>query len=297
MTIPFIYLAAMVAAYSRMFRGMSGSAGKRVSTATLPPNTGFTQVAGVDQAKGEVAEIVTMLKDPSRYVSMGARLPSGLLLVGPPGNGKTLLARAVAGEAGVPFFSCSGSDFVEMFVGRGAARVRKVFAQAKQAAPSILFIDELDAIGKARNQGFSIRDNAEAEQTLNQLLAAMDGLDTSNDGVIVIAATNRFNVLDEALTRPGRFDRVVKVSATRRDGPSVHPPARPSRLCSGGELSGNCCLKSKRLTRIPFPSLASFQVSLPDEKGRKDILRVHTRNLKLASEVRLREREREKDPH
>lgn len=235
MTIPFIYLGVMLAAYSRMFRGMAGSAGKRVSTANLPPNTGFTQVAGVDQAKTEVSEIVTMLKDPSRYVSMGARLPSGLLLVGPPGNGKTLLARAVAGEAGVPFFSCSGSDFVEMFVGRGAARVRRVFAQAKQAAPSILFIDELDAIGKARNQGFSIRDNAEAEQTLNQLLAAMDGLDTSNDGVIVIAATNRFNVLDEALTRPGRFDRVVKVS-------------------------------------------------LPDEKGRKDILKVHTRNLKLTSE-------------
>ena len=145
---PFIYLGGALYFYSRMFRGASGKAGKRVGVTALPTGSGFNQVAGVDQAKVEVAELVDMLRSPQRYQKIGARLPSGLLLVGPPGTGKTLLARAVAAEAGVPFFFCSGSDFVEMFVGRGAARVRQLFKQAQKSSPSILFLDELDAIGK-----------------------------------------------------------------------------------------------------------------------------------------------------
>ncbi len=210
---PVLYFGLIWTAYQRMMgKGASGKAGNRLAPTALPAGSGFTQVAGVGSAKQEVAEIVQMLRDPRRFAQAGARLPSGILLVGPPGTGKTLLARAVAAEAGVPFFYCSGSDFIEMFVGRGAARVRQLFKTAKKASPCILFVDELDAIGKIRNtNSFSIRDNSEAEQTLNQLLAAMDGIDTSNDGVVVLAATNRFTLLDEALTRPGRFDRVVKV--------------------------------------------------------------------------------------
>jgi cell division protease FtsH len=171
----------------------------------------FENVAGVEEAKTELAEIVEFLKFPQRYTAIGARIPKGVLLVGPPGTGKTLLAKAVAGEAGVPFFSISGSEFVELFVGAGAARVRDLFEQAKKQAPCIVFIDELDAIGKSRASGPFMGGNDEREQTLNQLLTEMDGFSAGDSTVIVLAATNRPETLDSALLRPGRFDRQVLV--------------------------------------------------------------------------------------
>ncbi len=170
----------------------------------------FDDVAGIDEAKEELQEIVEFLKDPSRFQRLGGKIPKGALLVGPPGTGKTLTARAVAGEAGVPFFTISGSDFVEMFVGVGASRVRDMFEQAKKNAPCIIFIDEIDAVGRSRGAGLG-GGNDEREQTLNQLLVEMDGFE-SNEGIILIAATNRPDVLDPALLRPGRFDRQVVVS-------------------------------------------------------------------------------------
>jgi cell division protease FtsH len=169
----------------------------------------FADVAGVEEAKEELVEIVDFLKDPKKYTSLGGKIPKGCLLVGPPGTGKTLLARAVAGEAGVPFFSISGSDFVEMFVGVGASRVRDLFEQGKKHAPCIIFIDEIDAVGRHRGAGMG-GGHDEREQTLNQLLVEMDGFE-SNEGVIIMAATNRLDVLDPALLRPGRFDRRVTV--------------------------------------------------------------------------------------
>ena len=169
----------------------------------------FEDVAGVEESKQEVEEVVQFLKDPGRFQRLGAKIPRGLMLVGPPGTGKTLLAKAIAGESGVPFFSISGSDFVEMFVGVGASRVRDMFEQAKKNAPCIIFIDEIDAVGRARSQGFG-GSNQEQEQTLNQLLVEMDGFE-ENEGVIVVAATNRVDTLDKALLRPGRFDRQVQV--------------------------------------------------------------------------------------
>ena len=169
----------------------------------------FRDVAGVDEAKDDLQEIIDFLKDPKKFTKLGGRIPKGCLLVGAPGTGKTLLARAIAGEAGVPFFSISGSDFVEMFVGVGASRVRDLFVQGKKKAPCIIFIDEIDAVGRHRGAGFG-GGNDEREQTLNQLLVEMDGFE-SNDGVILIAATNRPDVLDPALLRPGRFDRHVVV--------------------------------------------------------------------------------------
>ena len=176
----------------------------------------FADVAGVDEAKAELQEVVEFLKEPKKYGRLGARVPKGVLLVGPPGTGKTLLARAVAGEAGVPFFSISGSEFVEMFVGVGAARVRDLFEQARQKAPAIIFIDELDALGRARGAyGFGGHD--EKEQTLNQLLVEMDGFDPSA-GLVLIAATNRPEILDPALLRAGRFDRVVLVDRPEKKG-------------------------------------------------------------------------------
>jgi cell division protease FtsH len=171
----------------------------------------FEDVAGVEEAKTELEEIVEFLKHPQRYLQIGARIPKGVLLVGPPGTGKTLLAKAVAGEAGVPFFSISGSEFVELFVGAGAARVRDLFEQAKKKAPCIIFIDELDAIGKSRATGGFIGGNDEREQTLNQLLTELDGFSAGDATVIVLAATNRPETLDPALLRPGRFDRQVLV--------------------------------------------------------------------------------------
>ena len=170
----------------------------------------FNDVAGIDEAKEELEEIVEFLRDPQKFSRLGGKIPKGALLVGPPGTGKTLLARAIAGEAGVPFFSISGSDFVEMFVGVGASRVRDMFEQAKKNAPCIVFIDEIDAVGRHRGAGYG-GGNDEREQTLNQLLVEMDGFE-ANEGVILIAATNRPDVLDPALLRPGRFDRQVQVT-------------------------------------------------------------------------------------
>lgn len=173
-------------------------------------NVSFKDVAGLEEAKEEVMEIVDFLKNPKKYTNLGGKIPKGALLVGPPGTGKTLLAKAVAGEAGVPFFSLSGSDFVEMFVGVGASRVRDLFKQAKEKAPAIIFIDEIDAIGRARGKNLVQGSNDERENTLNQLLAEMDGFGTDT-GVIILAATNRAEILDSALMRPGRFDRQISV--------------------------------------------------------------------------------------
>lgn len=199
-----------------IFRKMSGGGGmlgvgKSNAKVYMEQKTGvtFRDVAGQDEAKESVKEIVDFLHNPGKYTSIGAKLPKGALLVGPPGTGKTLLAKAVAGEAGVPFFSLSGSDFVEMFVGVGASRVRDLFKQAQQSAPCIIFIDEIDAIGKSRDSRYG-GGNDEREQTLNQLLAEMDGFDSSK-GVLILAATNRPEVLDKALLRPGRFDRRIIV--------------------------------------------------------------------------------------
>ena len=196
----------------------------------------FKDVAGVEEAKDEVQELVEFLKDPKKFQKLGGRIPKGVLMVGPPGTGKTLLARAIAGEADVPFFSISGSDFVEMFVGVGASRVRDMFEQGKKSAPCLIFIDEIDAVGRHRGHGLG-GGHDEREQTLNQLLVEMDGFDTQ-DGVIIIAATNRPDVLDPALLRPGRFDRQVTVN-------------------------------------------------LPDVKGREEILRVHSKKVKMAEDVDL----------
>ena len=229
----------------RMSGGMGGgppgvmSFGKTKARVYMESNTGvtFKDVAGVEEAADELKEIVEFLKTPGKFRKLGGRIPKGALLVGPPGTGKTLLARAVAGEAGVPFFSLSGSEFVEMFVGVGAARVRDLFQQAAAKAPAIIFIDELDAIGKSRNAGM-FGGHDEREQTLNQLLAEMDGFD-SRTALIVLAATNRPEILDPALMRPGRFDRHVLVDR-------------------------------------------------PDRKGREDILRIHSREVKLGPDVDLK---------
>ncbi|RYZ53057.1 MAG: ATP-dependent zinc metalloprotease FtsH [Proteobacteria bacterium] len=196
----------------------------------------FDDVAGIEEAKGELEEIVDFLKDPKKFTRLGGKIPKGVLLVGPPGTGKTILAKAIAGEAGVPFFSISGSDFVEMFVGVGASRVRDLFEQAKKQAPCIIFIDEIDAVGRQRGAGMG-GGHDEREQTLNQLLVEMDGFET-NEGVILIAATNRADVLDPALLRPGRFDR-----------------------------------------RVYVPK--------PDVRGRRGILKVHTRKTPMAGDVDL----------
>ena len=194
----------------------------------------FDDVAGIDEAENELVEIVDFLKDPAKYTRLGGTAPKGVLLVGAPGTGKTLLARAVAGEAGVPFFSMSGSEFVEMIVGVGAARVRDLFKQAREHAPAIIFIDELDAIGRARGQ-VAIGGSSEQEQTLNQILTEMDGF-SSREGIIVLAATNQPDVLDKALLRPGRFDRRVVVNLPGQDrargdpqGPHAQRAARERR--------------------------------------------------------------------
>jgi cell division protease FtsH len=209
-------VALFVVLWNFLFKKMSAGGGmmqigKSKAKVYIEKKTGvtFEDVAGIDEAEEELVEVVEFLKTPEKYQRLGGRIPKGVLLVGPPGTGKTLLARAVAGEAGVPFFSISGSDFVEMFVGVGAARVRDLFAQAVQHAPSIIFIDELDALGKARGMNM-LSSHDEREQTLNQLLAEMDGFDP-NQGVIIMAATNRPEILDAALMRPGRFDRQVLV--------------------------------------------------------------------------------------
>jgi cell division protease FtsH len=219
--------------------GMLGNFGRSKHKITSKEHTNITfdDVAGVEEAKEEVMEIVEFLKNPKKFQRLGGRIPRGVLLVGEPGTGKTLLAKAIAGEADVPFFSISGSDFVEMFVGVGASRVRDLFKQAKDNSPCIVFLDEIDAVGRRRGSGFSSGGHDEREQTLNAILVEMDGFDT-NDQVIVCAATNRVDVLDPALTRPGRFDRQI-------------------------------------------------YVPLPDVKGRMDILKVHSRKVKLGPVVDL----------
>ena len=192
---------------SQNSQGMSF--GKNTARVQQSVKTRFSDVAGAEEEKEELVEIIDFLKNPRKYTELGARIPAGVLLVGPPGTGKTLFAKAVAGEAGVPFFSISGSDFVEMFVGVGASRVRSLFEQAKKNMPCIVFIDEIDAVGRHRGAGLG-GGNDEREQTLNQLLVEMDGFET-NSGIIVMAATNRADILDNALLRPGRFDRQVYV--------------------------------------------------------------------------------------
>ncbi|MGE5611364.1 MAG: ATP-dependent zinc metalloprotease FtsH [Bacillota bacterium] len=219
--------------------GMLGNFGRSRHKITSKEHTNvtFDDVAGIEEAKDEVMEIVEFLKNPKKFQRLGGRIPRGVLLVGEPGTGKTLLAKAIAGEADAPFFSISGSDFVEMFVGVGASRVRDLFKQAKDNSPCIIFLDEIDAVGRRRGSGFSTGGHDEREQTLNAILVEMDGFDT-NDQVIVIAATNRVDVLDPALTRPGRFDRQI-------------------------------------------------YVPLPDIKGRLEILKVHSRKVKLGPQVDL----------
>lgn len=222
---PLILIILMYVMMFRAFRPMGGQGGQGGGGGFNPFNVGkaqgkladkdkvdvtFKDVAGLYGAKEEVMEIVDFLKNPKKYTDLGAKIPKGALLVGPPGNGKTLLAKAVAGEANVPFFSMSGSDFVEMFVGVGASRVRDLFAQAKEKAPCIVFIDEIDAVGRARGKNAGFSGNDERENTLNQLLTEMDGFG-SNSGVIVLAATNRADILDKALMRAGRFDRQIHV--------------------------------------------------------------------------------------
>jgi len=216
----FIFFAIWMFLAKKMTKGMGGMLGAGKADGLInseKPDTKFDDVQGVEEAKDEVKEIVDFLKFPERYMELGAKIPKGLLLVGPPGTGKTLLAKAVAGEASVPFFSVSGSGFIEMFVGVGASRVRDLFAQAKKEAPSIIFIDEIDAIGKSRASGGQMGGNDEREQTLNQLLAEMDGFGTDTP-VIVLAATNRPETLDAALLRAGRFDRQVLVDKPDFDG-------------------------------------------------------------------------------
>jgi cell division protease FtsH len=213
---PLIFIAIWQFFISRGGGGPQGalSIGKSKAKVYVEGEAGkvtFADVAGVDEAKTELVEIVDFLKTPKRFTQIGARIPKGVLLIGPPGTGKTLLAKAVAGEAGVPFFSISGSEFVELFVGVGSSRVRDLFEQAKKQAPCIVFIDELDAIGKSRNSGGFYGGNDEREQTLNQLLTEMDGFSAGDATVIVLAATNRPETLDPALLRPGRFDRQVLV--------------------------------------------------------------------------------------
>ena len=214
--LPWISLGILVILGFTIYRSMSGGGSKGFSFSrskaklVVSSKVRFTDVAGADEEKQELAELVDFLKNPQQFTDLGARIPKGVLLVGPPGTGKTLLAKAVAGEAKVPFFSISGSDFVELYVGVGASRVRDLFAQAKNNAPCLVFIDEIDAVGRQRGAGMG-GGNDEREQTLNQLLVEMDGFET-NSGVIILAATNRADILDPALTRPGRFDRQVYVN-------------------------------------------------------------------------------------
>ena len=234
-----VIFAVMITLILRQIKGSNNKSFEFVKSRArvYPSKTKFTDVAGEDEEKAELEDIVDFLKNPQKYIELGAKIPKGVLLVGPPGTGKTLLARAVAGEAGVPFFTISGSDFMELFVGVGASRVRDLFETAKKAKPCIIFIDEIDAVGRQRGAGLG-GGNDEREQTLNQLLVQMDGFE-NNEGIIVMAATNRVDILDPALLRPGRFDRRINIS-------------------------------------------------IPDVKGREEILKVHAKNKPLEKDVDLR---------
>jgi len=232
----------------------------------------FSDVAGVDEAKAELQEIVDFLKNANKYTSLGAKIPKGVLLVGPPGTGKTLLAKAIAGEAGVPFFSISGSEFIELFVGVGASRVRDLFDQAKKQAPCIVFIDELDALGKSRAQGPMFGGNDEREQTLNQLLTEMDGFE-ANTGVILLAATNRPEVLDPALRRPGRFDRQVVVDRPDKIGREailkVH--ARNVKLSDDVDL-GAIAIRTPGFVGADLANLVNEAALLAARNGRQAVV-------------------------
>ncbi len=241
--LPFVILAGVFWFVFRQAQGSNNAAmsfGKsraRMFTGDQPSVT-FEDVAGVEEAKEELKEVVEFLREPEKFISLGARIPKGVLLVGPPGTGKTLLAKAVSGEAGVPFFSISGSEFVEMFVGVGASRVRDLFDQAKRHSPCIVFVDEIDAVGRQRGAGLG-GSHDEREQTLNQMLVEMDGFDTDTN-VIIMAATNRPDILDPALLRPGRFDRRVvldrpdmrgreAILKVHSQGQTARPGCRPER--------------------------------------------------------------------
>ncbi|OKI61381.1 ATP-dependent zinc metalloprotease FtsH [Streptomyces sp. MJM1172] len=220
---PMLLLVLLWVLVARRMSGMGGMGGLGRKAPPKPvelagaERTTFEDVAGIDEVKGELGDVVDFLRNPQRYRRLGARMPGGVLLAGAPGTGKTLLARAVAGEAGVPFFSASASEFIEMIVGVGASRVRELFAEARKVAPAIVFIDEIDTIGRVRGGGAAMGGHDEREQTLNQILTEMDGF-SGSEGVVVLAATNRPDVLDPALTRPGRFDRTVAVSPPDRSG-------------------------------------------------------------------------------
>jgi cell division protease FtsH len=222
LVLPLIFIASLIFFFqnSDNFSGNSGSSpmnlGKSPARFDQRPDTGisFNDIAGIDEAKAEFEEIVSFLKEPERYTLVGAKIPKGVLLIGPPGTGKTLLAKAIANEANVPFYSVAGSEFVEMFIGIGAARIRDLFKKASENTPCIVFIDEIDAVGRERGAGIG-GGNDEREQTLNQLLTEMDGF-KENKGVIVVGATNRVDILDAALLRPGRFDRQITVNLPDR---------------------------------------------------------------------------------
>src|SRR5205085_1700026 len=252
--LPIVFLVGLFYIATRAARGQQqGIFGFGQSRAKLyteeRPSTTFADVAGVEAAKSELSEEVDFLRDAAKYQRLGARIPKGVLLVGPPGTGKTLLARAVAGEARVPFFSISASEFVEMFVGVGASRVRDLFEKAKAAAPAIVFIDEIDAIGRQRGGPRGVGTNDEREQTLNQLLVSMDGFEPSA-AVIVLAATNRPDGLDAALLRPGRFDRQV----------TVDPPDRRGR-------EAILTIHTRHIPLAPIVSLSALAQATPGMSG------------------------------
>ncbi|GMI28222.1 hypothetical protein TrRE_jg13159, partial [Triparma retinervis] len=215
--VPVLYMGLVYRLYKRMTGGGGGGDTGQVLGGSLVPSVTFDDVVGMDRERLEVMEILDSISDAGRYAALGARTPKGVLMSGPPGTGKTLLAKALAGTGNVPMISASGSDFMEVFVGRGAQRVRELFKKAKKLGRCVIFIDEIDAVGKRRGMGLGGRGNDEQEQTLNALLSAMDGV-TGAEGVVVLAATNRAEVLDEALTRPGRFDRIVRVGLPGREG-------------------------------------------------------------------------------
>ena len=274
-----LIIAAMVGFWIFFMKRMNASMGAdktmgfgkaKVKKADGKKKTTFADVAGADEEKEEMAEIVDFLKDPKKFNELGARIPKGVLLVGPPGTGKTLLARAVAGEAGVPFFSISGSDFVEMFVGVGASRVRDLFGEAKKSAPAIVFIDEIDAVGRQRGAGLG-GGHDEREQTLNQLLVEMDGFG-ANEGVIVMAATNRPDILDKALLRPGRFDRQITVNYPdvkgREEILKVHSRGKPL----GPDVNlGTIAKSSSGFTGADLENLLNEAALLAVRHGKKAI--------------------------